>query len=498
ERGPIEVIPVFPYQLMGSTARGDGPSDHPSATAPNGAVATTVESPLEMFMEDTKSATPPGPCSQRGHHGDNLLTCIFNTQEEDRTPACEKQGEDIVDGADLRHPEGSVARGDGGGAAAKRPGEEFLHGNSEMALKGGTSSVKDTAGGLRSVENEIVSDSPGKKPQQVLAARDALNESEMEGADSLVGVGARATSMERLLMPPPPPNVARAKLKRRRSRVCLMHSPRYQHLCCLLRRHEQRDNILYPLIEACGLLKWVRVVEPAQASAEHLDKFHDTAYIEASQRETHKQTQTQTQTQTALDDFGLLDDCEVFAGLYEYCTAVAGASLHAASLLVRGEADVAINWGGGRHHAKKGEASGLCYVNDCVLATLHLGRRFQRVLYLDIDIHHGDGLQEAFYLSDRVVTVSFHHLSKGFFPGSGRCAEKGIGRGLNFNVNVPLKEGCGDTTFCSVFTRVLSEAVGAFKPRAVIMQCGADTLSGDPLGCFNLTSGGVKTCVNQV
>jgi histone deacetylase 1/2 len=99
------------------------------------------------------------------------------------------------------------------------------------------------------------------------------------------------------------------------------------------------------------------------------------------------------------------EDCPVFGGLFDFCRLYAGASVQAARRLNDGLADIAINWGGGLHHAKKSEASGFCYVNDLVLAILELLKRHARVLYIDIDVHHGDGVEEAFYLTDRVMTV---------------------------------------------------------------------------------------------
>ena len=109
-------------------------------------------------------------------------------------------------------------------------------------------------------------------------------------------------------------------------------------------------------------------------------------------------------------------------GLYEFCARYTGASLEAAEKLVTEQADIAINWSGGLHHAKKFEASGFCYVNDIVVAILELLKYHPRVLYIDIDIHHGDGVQEAFYLTDRVMTVSFHKYGN-FFPGTGHMYE---------------------------------------------------------------------------
>jgi len=106
--------------------------------------------------------------------------------------------------------------------------------------------------------------------------------------------------------------------------------------------------------------------------------------------------------------------------------------------------DIAINWAGGLHHAKKFEASGFCYVNDIVIGILELLKYHPRVLYIDIDIHHGDGVQEAFYLTDRVMTVSFHKYGNYFFPGTGDMYEVGAESGRYYCLNVPLRDGIDD------------------------------------------------------
>lgn len=116
--------------------------------------------------------------------------------------------------------------------------------------------------------------------------------------------------------------------------------------------------------------------------------------------------------------FNVGEDCPVFSGLYEFCQLSAGGSVAAAVKLNKQASDICINWGGGLHHAKKSEASGFCYVNDIVLGILELLKYHQRVLYIDIDVHHGDGVEEAFYTTDRVMTVSFHKYGE-YFPGTG-------------------------------------------------------------------------------
>ena len=159
--------------------------------------------------------------------------------------------------------------------------------------------------------------------------------------------------------------------------------------------------------------------------------------------------------------------------------------------------DVAINWSGGLHHAKKSEASGFCYVNDIVLAILELLKYHPRVLYIDIDIHHGDGVEEAFYTTDRVMTCSFHKYGD-FFPGTGDVRDIGHGPGKGYSVNFPLQEGVTDEAYQSVFKPVIAKIMETYRPTAVVLQCGADSLTGDRLGCFNLTLRGHAQCVSYV
>lgn len=160
-------------------------------------------------------------------------------------------------------------------------------------------------------------------------------------------------------------------------------------------------------------------------------------------------------------------------------------------------ADVAINWAGGLHHAKKTEASGFCYVNDCVLGILELLKKHQRVLYIDIDIHHGDGVEEAFYTSNRVMTCSFHKFGE-YFPGTGDVKDKGYDQGTGYAINVPLQDGMDDDSYRTIFRPVIAKIMERFQPGAVVLQCGADSLSGDRLGCFKLSIQGHGACVDYV
>ena len=128
-----------------------------------------------------------------------------------------------------------------------------------------------------------------------------------------------------------------------------------------------------------------------------------------------------------LQRFNLGFDCPIFDGIFEYCQTYVAGSIGGACRLNESKSEVVVNWAGGMHHAKKSEASGFCYLNDIVLGILELLKKHQRVLYIDIDIHHGDGVEEAFYTTNRVMTLSFHQ-SGDFFPGTGLAHDVGYGK----------------------------------------------------------------------
>ncbi|KAL1110308.1 hypothetical protein AAG570_007841 [Ranatra chinensis] len=136
--------------------------------------------------------------------------------------------------------------------------------------------------------------------------------------------------------------------------------------------------------------------------------------------------------------------------------------------------------------------------NDVVIAILELLKYHARVLYIDIDVHHGDGVQEAFYLTDRVMTVSFHNYGTDFFPGTGDMYEIGADCGKYYSVNVPLREGIDDHSYYHVFKPVVRYVVEFYQPTVIVMQCGADSLNNDRLGCFNLSIKGHGKCVKFV
>jgi len=238
----------------------------------------------------------------------------------------------------------------------------------------------------------------------------------------------------------------------------------------------------------------MEIYRPHKATAEEMTKFHSDDYIRFL-RSIRPDNMSEYNKQ--MQRFNVGEDCPVFDGLYEFCQLSAGGSVAGAVKLNKQATEIAVNWAGGLHHAKKSEASGFCYVNDIVLAILELLKYHQRVLYIDIDIHHGDGVEEAFYTTDRVMTVSFHKYGE-YFPGTGDLRDIGAGKGKYYAVNFPLRDGIDDESYEQIFVPIMSKVMETYQPSAVVLQCGADSLSGDRLGCFNLTLKGHAKCVDFV
>ncbi|XP_039621675.1 histone deacetylase 8 isoform X2 [Polypterus senegalus] len=276
--------------------------------------------------------------------------------------------------------------------------------------------------------------------------------------------------------------------------IVYVYCPEYIDTCDSLSKVPKRASMVHSLIEAYGLLKCMRVVKPRIATVEEMAAFHTDSYLE----HLHKVNERGDEDDPESLEYGLGYDCPATEGIFDYAAAVAGASLTAAQLLTEKKCRVAINWAGGWHHAKKDEASGFCYVNDAVLGILRLRQTYERVLYIDMDLHHGDGVEDAFSFTSKVMTVSLHKFSPGFFPGTGDVSDAGLGKGRWYSVNVPLQDGIQDDNYYHIFQSVLQEVHAAFNPEALVLQLGADTIAGDPMCCFNMTPVGVGKCLQYI
>jgi hypothetical protein len=210
-----------------------------------------------------------------------------------------------------------------------------------------------------------------------------------------------------------------------------------------------RIKMAHHLILSYGLYRKMECYRSHPASPNEMTAFHNEDYVNFLAKVTPDNLRG-FGNQMQKFNVGEFTDCPVFDGLYEFTQLYTGASLDGAVKLNRGDCDVAINWSGGLHHAKKGEASGFCYVNDIVLAVLELLKVHARVLYIDIDVHHGDGVEEAFYCTDRVMTFSLHKYGD-FFPGTGHIQDTGAREGTGFSVNAPLTTGMTDGAYERIF-----------------------------------------------
>lgn len=251
-----------------------------------------------------------------------------------------------------------------------------------------------------------------------------------------------------------------------------------------------RATMTYELLKVYDVLPKMDVVDidfahsvNRAATEEVMTTFHSDEYIDLIKSVTPENKQ---QYEDQLYRFNFREDCPVMERLWDFCHTSATGSVVVSSLLAEGKHTYGFNWSGGLHHAKQSEASGFCYINDCVLGILELLKVYQRVLYIDIDIHHGDGVEEAFYLTDRVMTCSFHKF-KDYFPGTGHIEDVGKDAGQYHAVNFPLDEGVDDEAFIYIFKPVIAKIMENFRPEAVVLQCGGDSLAGDRLGCFNLS-----------
>ena len=248
-----------------------------------------------------------------------------------------------------------------------------------------------------------------------------------------------------------------------------------------------RLSLSLKLIQEEGLLdSTTELVSPAPAREEELALVHTLEYIEAVRMEEPDLA------------FGLgSDDTPVFPGIFEASRFMAGGSIEAAKKILEQDC-TAFNLAGGLHHAFPTQAAGFCVFNDIALAICILKRRFSRILYLDIDAHHGDGVQQIFYLDRDVLTFSMHESGLYLFPGTGFVEEAGAGPGLGYAVNIPLPMYSGDREFIRAFEEVVPRLFRWFRPEVVVAQIGADTHYSDPLTSLNVTLKGYTHAVRRI
>jgi len=257
----------------------------------------------------------------------------------------------------------------------------------------------------------------------------------------------------------------------------------------------QRAGLTRQRLHSFGLLGTeTRFERPARpASDAELERFHSPRYLAALQRAAAGEL-----TVEGLH-LGLGGpDTPVFPAMFAYSAWACGAALNAVDALAGGEADIAFNLLGGLHHAMPEKAAGFCYLNDMVLACLRLAETGRRVAYLDVDAHHGDGVQQAFYRRKDVLTISLHESGHTLFPWGGFENEIGEGPGQGYNANVSLPAGTYDEAFLLAFHRVALPLLRAYRPDVIVVELGMDTLAGDPLTHLHLTNNVVVEVIERL
>ena len=230
-----------------------------------------------------------------------------------------------------------------------------------------------------------------------------------------------------------------------------------------------------------------KIIEPVPANEELLYLFHDRQYIDVL-----KKADAGEFTMDMLwAELGTGDN-PIFKGMYDFVLTVAGATCQGANMLLDDGVRMAFNPVGGLHHAGRDHAEGFCYVNDIAIAVTDLVSKGKKIAYLDIDAHHGNGVQDAFYRTDKVLTISLHESGETLYPGTGFEKEIGEDEGRGYTVNVPFRSGTDDEVYLFAFEAVVPPLMERFKPDILVAQIGGDSHKDDPLANLNLTSNGYK------
>ena len=257
----------------------------------------------------------------------------------------------------------------------------------------------------------------------------------------------------------------------------------------------ERLQLTMDLMKAYGLFDDAAApwVEASPAEESDLLLFHKQKYLQILEKADAGVATERTWM------YGLASgDNPVFPGLYRWSRLVTGATLESVRQALDGAARIAFNISGGLHHAMPDKASGFCYINDPAVGIAFMLQKGLRVAYVDVDAHHGDGVEAAFYNTDRVLTISLHQHGRTLFPGTGFPEDIGRGPGKGYAVNIPLAPGTDDKVYMWAFMEVVPPLLEAFDPDILVTQLGVDGLAADPLTALNLTLGGYLRLVREM
>ncbi|MFC4556721.1 acetoin utilization protein AcuC [Virgibacillus kekensis] len=242
--------------------------------------------------------------------------------------------------------------------------------------------------------------------------------------------------------------------------------------------NQKRVLLAKELLEEINTLSESDMVEPRLATEEELALFHDRAYIE-----TVKKAGAGLLNSEEGIEYGLgTEDTPIFSDMHEAASLLVGGTLTAVDEVLQGKSRHALNLGGGLHHGFKRKASGFCIYNDGAVAIKYIREKYNlKVLYVDTDAHHGDGVQWAFYDDPNVCTLSIHETGRYLFPGTGNVNERGIKEGHGYSFNLPIDAFTEDESFINLYESAFREIAEYFQPDVILTQNGADSHTYDPL-----------------
>ncbi|HLR51266.1 MAG TPA: acetoin utilization protein AcuC [Candidatus Avamphibacillus sp.] len=242
--------------------------------------------------------------------------------------------------------------------------------------------------------------------------------------------------------------------------------------------NQKRVLLAKELLEAAHMLDPNNIIEPRIATDKELALFHDLDYIEAVKKASHAKL-----TDVEGMEFGLgTEDTPIFAGMHEASASLVGGTLTAVDEVLQGNVSHSLHLGGGLHHGFKRKASGFCIYNDGAIAIKYIREKYNlKVLYVDTDAHHGDGVQWAFYDDPNVCTFSIHETGRYLFPGTGNVNERGNKDGIGYSFNLPIDAFTQDKSFLTLYESAFREIVDFFEPDIILTQNGADAHYLDPL-----------------
>ncbi|MED1469384.1 acetoin utilization protein AcuC [Bacillus salipaludis] len=245
-----------------------------------------------------------------------------------------------------------------------------------------------------------------------------------------------------------------------------------------------RLKLTVDLLKKLNALDEKQIILPRSANLEDLSLIHDPNYIDAVFKAGHDQLPIEI-----AENYGLgTEDTPIFPNMHEASSLLVGGTLTAVDQVMTGQAVHAVHLGGGLHHGFRGKASGFCIYNDSSVAIKYLQQKYNaRVLYVDTDAHHGDGVQWSFYDDPNVCTLSIHETGRYLFPGTGNVNERGQGKGYGYSFNIPVDAFTEDESWLHTYSHAIREVADFFKPDVILTQNGADAHYFDPLTHLSAT-----------